>query len=308
VRSGLLSVDGLYDEFDAAGIVDVGDVFVNPHIVDDSYHNASTLHAIRAARGRSDSLAVAPNSALRAVLEACRELNPSVRFIIIGGDHSLSRVPVEFLTADDRNGRRDLGIFHVDAHTDLLDQRDGIPFNFATWAYHANDAIGRGRRLVQLGIRVSGRSREAWESELDLRQIRMDEVGGRDHDDVTDEIIETLENAGVRRLYISNDIDGTDPTFAASTGTMEMGGLHPHLVSHVVGRLGRAFDVIGSDVVEVAPPLKWHVPGEPARTIRTACRYVLDQLDAMLGTALRGPFDSVEPADADVVARFPGFV
>ncbi len=303
VRSALLA-GGAYDAFDAAGVVDVGDVRVNPHLVDDSYYTPALLDAVRRARG-VDAPAVAPLSAFAAALDAIRALNPDARVIHLGGDHSTSRVPVEWLARDPRATPGDLGVLHFDAHTDLLSARDGVPHNFATWAYHANDVIGRGGRLVQLGVRVSGRSAEDWERDLDLHQLRMDRLTGRPLADVCDEVVGLLRDAGVTRVHVSNDIDGTDPTFAASTGTMELGGMHPDLVSAVTLAVGRAFDVASADVVEVAPPLKWHVPGEPARTIRTACRYVIDQLEAMTGSRLTDAFDALEPATVAQVERVP---
>ncbi len=304
LRTALLEA-GLWERMSDAGVVDLGDVRVNPHLVDDSYYTADLLERVRRARDRDDDLPVAPHSALRAVLRACHELAPETPVLVLGGDHSISRIPVEVLA---ERFPDTLGVFHVDAHTDLLDERDGTPHNFATWAYHANDAIGRGRRMVQLGIRVSGRSRDAWETELDLRQIRMEEAEVATPEELADEVSQILRDAGVRQVYVSNDIDGTDPTYAASTGTMEPGGLHPDLVIHVLRRLGADFDVVGSDLVEVAPPLKWHVPGEPARTIRTGARYVLEQLDAMIGTNLAPSLSLPEPADPGQVARAPGFV
>ena len=64
---------------------------------------------------------------------------------------------------------------------------------------------------------------------------------------------------GVDALYVSNDIDGTDPKFAAATGTPEPNGLTPELVSGLTLRLGEYFPLIGGDLVEVAPPLAGEV-------------------------------------------------
>ncbi len=305
IRTALLAA-GMYDRFDAAGVVDIGDIRVNPQLLDDSYYTPEVLDRVREARSLPADAPVSPLSALRAVLDDLGTLSPGAPVLVLGGDHSLSRVPVDALVARG-NAAQDLGVLHFDAHTDLLDLRDGVPYNFATWAYHANDAIGRGRRLVQVGVRVSGRSREEWEQTLDLRQMRMDEIDGRDHAEVAAEIVAGLKAAGVTRVYVSNDIDATDPTFAASTGTMEPHGLHPNLICTVLAAVAAEFTIVGSDVVEVAPPLKWHVPGEPARTIRTACRYVVAQLNATLDQPLENPFEENAAADLDVVLATPSF-
>ena len=66
----------------------------------------------------------------------------------------MSMISSCLLARSPRNAGRTLGVIHFDAHTDLLHERDGIQCSFATWAYHANEAIGRGGRLQQLGTRI----------------------------------------------------------------------------------------------------------------------------------------------------------
>src|SRR5262249_12352584 len=159
-------------------------------------------------------LPVAPLSILERALNLIHQINPGARVHLIGGDHSLTWVPIKVLARrEDRPG--EFGIVHFDAHTDLLERRDGLPYSFATWAYHANDAIGRGGRLQQLGVRISGRSREEWERELCLRQFWSQEILDRGTEDVIAELLSNLRRAGVQRVYITNDIDGTDPRWAA---------------------------------------------------------------------------------------------
>jgi agmatinase len=53
-------------------------------------------------------------------------------------------------------------------------------------------------------------------------------------------------------VYVSFDIDSLDPGFAPGTGTPEVGGLEPREVLAILRGL-RGIDVVGADVVEVAP-------------------------------------------------------
>ena len=41
---------------------------------------------------------------------------------------------------------------------------------------------------------------------------------------------DVFTRAGVRQLYISHDIDATDPRWAAATGTRELNGLTPQVI------------------------------------------------------------------------------
>jgi agmatinase len=222
--------------------------------------------------------------------------------MLLGGDHGLSWMPFRVIERLRRNESRDLGIVHFDAHTDLLPERDGIAISFATWAHHANALVGRGQRLQQLGIRVSGRSRAHWETTEEVRQFWAEELRARGEEQIAAEVVANLRAAGVRRVWISNDIDGTDPAWAAATGTREPGGMQPSAVIAVIRAVGAAFEVIGGDIVEVAPTLQGQIPGEPERTLRTASVFLLHQLDACLGTSKLGeslPLFAPLPAEAE---------
>ncbi len=285
IRSRLLDDAARWAAWEAAGVVDIGDVRVHPQLTDDDAHSAHILASVRAARGWDtpalSALPVSPHSILKAALQEIRAINPEARVLLLGGDHSISRLPLEVLTED---APRDLGVLHFDAHTDLLALREGFPYSFATWAYQANERLGRGGRMVQVGIRASGKPREHWERTLDVRQLWSD-MAMADVQRTADHLVALFERAGVRRVYISNDIDATDPEYAAATGTMEPGGLHPDAVIRWIEAVAARLPIIGSDLVEVAPPLKNDRPGEPGRTLDTAARYVAAQIEAMLGAS-----------------------
>ena len=53
--------------------------------------------------------------------------------------------------------------------------------------------------------------------------------------------------------YVSFDVDGLDPAFAPGTGTPEVGGLTPREVQGILQGLAGAVNVVGGDVMEVAP-------------------------------------------------------
>ena len=59
--------------------------------------------------------------------------------------------------------------------------------------------------------------------------------------------------AGDGPTYISFDVDGLDPVYAPGTGTPEVGGFTT-LEAQMMIRGLRGLDLIGGDVVEVAPP------------------------------------------------------
>ena len=262
-------------------VIDLGDVFTIPHLLSDDMLSPIQLDACRRALYGADEdrdrLPVSPLSITENVLRTVYRENPNIRPVVIGGDHSVAWPA--FLAAHRHwevdQGRR-LGLLHFDAHTDLLSERLGVRYCFATWAYHANELLGRDGRLVQVGIRVSGRDKAHWEQSLNVRQYWADEAMKRGAKELSDAIGDHFESLGVDALYVSNDIDGTDPQWAAATGTPEDDGLDPDLVSELTQNLATRFPLVGGDLVEVAPPLFNDKPGQPERTLHTAGRYLSD--------------------------------
>ncbi|WP_428265464.1 arginase family protein [Haliangium sp.] len=269
------------------GVVDVGDVRVVPHLLADDMlseqQRAATREALYGAGVGVGELPVSPLDMCARVLGHLRALNPSIVPVVIGGDHSVGWPAFATAHAHAEGRGRRVGLLHFDAHTDLLSERLGVRYCFATWAYHANELLGRDGRLVQVGIRASGRDKAHWEQTLGVRQYWPDELAERPSEAIAAEIEARFRDLGVDTVYVSNDIDGTDVAFAAATGTPEPGGPTPALVHGLTRHLTRAFPMVGGDLVEVAPPLAGNLAGEPARTLDTACAYLADLVRAGLG-------------------------
>jgi agmatinase len=268
-----------------AGIVDVGDVFVVPQLLHDDMLSDEQRAATRAVIYRENAAAgaglpVSPLSIAERAVDDLLRLNPDLRIFMLGGDHSVAWPVVSALA---RHAREPWAIVHPDAHTDLLPERLGVRHCFATWAYHANDLLGRGGRLVQVGIRASSRPRAHWESTLGVRQFWADEVAARG-EAVIDDILAHLAAVGAKRVYLSNDIDGTDAAAAPSTGAPESAGLSVAFVRALIRRVGEAFPLLGADVVEVAPPIG--SPADAQRTTEVAAWYMLDALASMIGVPI----------------------
>jgi agmatinase len=286
VRRALL---GLRPDWNAraarAGIVDVGDVFSVPQLLTDEMLSEEQKRRTRAAlygpaAAADDDLPVAPLSIAERAIDLLFARNRDLRLFVLGGDHSVAWPVVAALARNVRQDEQPWAIVHLDAHTDLLPERLGVRTCFATWAYHANDLLGRGGRLVQVGVRASSRSKQHWESTLGVRQFWADEVRARG-EAVIDDVIRHLEGLGVRRVYVSNDIDATDAGAAPSTGAPEQNGLSPAFVRAIVRRVTAAFPPLGADVVEVAPPIGG--AEDARRTAEVGAWYMLESLSALAG-------------------------
>lgn len=291
IRQGLLAA---LPSFDARarelGLVDLGDVFVVPQLLHDSMLSEGQLERTRKAiypdvpSHERALLPVSPLSIAERAMHLALRLAKDAAPIALGGDHSTAYpVARELLRVCEARGER-LAVVQSDAHTDLLAERLGIEHCFATWSYHMNEALGRDGRLVQVGIRASGREKAHWEGTLGVRQFWAEECN-RDEGAAIAEVVSHLRRLGTQSVFFSNDIDGTDAAFASATGTPEPGGLTPDFVVALIRTLAKEFKLVGGDVMEVAPPL-----GEDASarktTVELAVRYLRETLSAVLGAPL----------------------
>ncbi|RII16897.1 hypothetical protein CUC08_Gglean003345 [Alternaria sp. MG1] len=78
------------------------------------------------------------------------------------------------------------------------------------------------------------------------------------------------------KVYISVDIDVLDPAFAPATGTAEVGGWTTRELLSILDGL-EGLDVIGADVVEVAP-----IYDNPGETTVLAAAEVVHSLIALM--------------------------
>jgi guanidinobutyrase len=280
IRSRLLDADPGYVEFCRAhGVVDVGDVFVVPQLLDDRMLSSDQLARSRnalypdVAEGERASLPVSPLSIAERALQLILELAPAARPLLLGGDHSCAWPAVKAL----HDAGRRFCIVQPDAHTDLLRERLGVEMCFATWTYHANDLLGRERRVIQVGVRASQRPKEHWESTLGVRQFWADEIRA-DPDGALERVLAAVRETGLP-AYFSNDIDGTDDAVADACGTPEPDGLEPRWVQALITRLGEEVGLVGADMMEVAPGLARDGSGA---TVALAADYVRQTLDALL--------------------------
>ena len=209
--------------FSVANVADVGDLSVNPIDLLDS------LKRIEAGMAAIVQTGAIP--------------------LCVGGDH-LTTLPV--LRAVAKEGP--VGLIHFDAHSDTNDTYFGDnPYTHGTPFRRAiEEGLLDPKRIVQIGIRgsVYDPGEHDWAKEQGIRIIYMEEFLRRGAEDVMDEARRIASDGPT---YISFDIDSIDPSMAPGTGTPEIGGFSSREAQQMV-RLLAGVDIVGADVVEVAPP------------------------------------------------------
>ncbi len=154
-----------------------------------------------------------------------------------GGEHSISIgiIKAFYETFED------LTILQIDAHADLRPCYGGTPFNHACALYDAS----KNCNLIQVGLRSMDLSEK---KHMDLykvyfaHEIRSSEMW---FDDSISQMSE--------KVYITFDLDVFDSSMMPATGTPEPGGLDWYMVIDYLRRVFEQKNVVGFDIVELAP-------------------------------------------------------
>ncbi|GKS14312.1 MULTISPECIES: agmatinase [Paenibacillus] len=157
----------------------------------------------------------------------------------MGGEHLVSWPVIREVYAK----YPDLALIHIDAHADLREQYEGEPLSHSTPIRKAAELIG-GKNVYQFGIR-SGMREEFEYARKNLNLYPFE---------VLEPLKKVLPELAGRPVYLTIDIDVLDPSAAPGTGTAEAGGItSKELLAAVHAIAGSELNIVGADVVEVAP-------------------------------------------------------
>ncbi len=165
--------------------------------------------------------------------------------VSIGGDHSIS-LPI--LKAIGRE--RPVGMLHIDAHCDTSGPFEGSKFHHGgPFREAVLEGVLDPERTIQIGIR--GNAEYLWEfsyasgmTVIHAQEFMEQGIGPT--------VAKAKAVLGSGPVYLSFDVDSLDPAFAPGTGTPEQGGLSTREAMALI-RAAADLDIIGGDVVEVAP-------------------------------------------------------
>lgn len=198
------------------------------------------------------NLAVTPFGIERAVsamidgLSEARER--SGKLVVLGGDHTIAYPSIKTLAA--RHGP--ISVLHFDAHIDTFGAYFGAALHHgAPFRRAAEEGLLDPEGCMHVGIRgpLYGPHDLSDDRALGFQTVHSSEFSTTGLEGVLEQILSRL---GERPVYVSVDIDVLDPAFAPGTGTPEPGGLTSRELLFLLRGLA-PLDVVGADVVEVAP-------------------------------------------------------
>ncbi|MCX7805945.1 MAG: agmatinase [Planctomycetota bacterium] len=163
---------------------------------------------------------------------------------VLGGEHSISAGVVRGIARAVPS--KELVVVHEDAHADLRDEYEGCRFSHACAARRILEVCP----IFQIGIRNISEGEEKFRRGCrDVRTVFAEEAAaGR-------RFLERLaEFVRGKRVYLTVDLDGLDPSIMPAVGTPEPGGLSWEALLDVARTVFReAKRVPVFDVVELAP-------------------------------------------------------
>jgi guanidinopropionase len=168
--------------------------------------------------------------------------------VTAGGDHSITFPIFQAIAA-----AAPIGMVHIDAHTDTWGDLFGSKFTHgAPFRLAVEHGLLDPKRTIQIGIRGGQNFMDGVNFSLDqgMRVVFMEDFASMGIDRVIEEARRVV---GGGPTYISFDVDGLDPVYAPGTGTPEVGGMSTLDAQRLLHGL-RGLNLIGGDVVEVAPP------------------------------------------------------
>ena len=184
------------------------------------------------------------NQVIENIRKTTKEISSNNKIAItIGGEHSLTYGAVngvfEGLNLLNKN---QIGILQIDAHADLRKDYQNQMHSHASVMYLLSKEK---YRIAQFGVRA----------------ISLEEVENRSKFDIIYFDAETLHlNKEVKlpadfpkKIYISFDVDGLDPSIMPATGTPVPGGIGYYESLNLIKKIIRDREVIGFDMVELSP-------------------------------------------------------
>jgi agmatinase len=204
-------------------VVDAGDVPITPFSIDDAMEQISG--------------------------HASQILGGNRRIVAMGGDHTVALPMLRSVVRE----HGPVALVHFDAHLDTWDTYFNAPTTHGTIFRRAfEEGLLVEDHSIHVGIRgpIYGAADQDDDRRFGFRTIRASDLSTLG---VPGAVGAILERADGLPVYLSVDIDVLDPAFAPGTGTPEMGGLQSRELLEVLRGL-QPLNLVGADVVEVAPP------------------------------------------------------
>ena len=187
---------------------------------------------------------VSSEEMLQVTRETVSQMIADGKFVIgSGGEHSITTGLVEAYRKAYPN--EPFTVVQIDAHGDLRYEYEGSIHNHACVMRRI---VEMGLPTVQIGIRAICKEEADLIKEKNLTVFRAREIATQ-----PDWMERAIASIPTKRVFLTIDLDGIDPTLMPSVGTPEPGGLNWYSLLSFLRQVFQNHEVIGCDVMELAP-------------------------------------------------------
>jgi agmatinase len=186
---------------------------------------------------------LSPEEMINITYETVSKLIKDGKFVIgLGGEHSITTAIVK---AYQDHLAEPFTVVQIDAHGDLRYEYEGSIYNHACIMHRILDL---GLPSVPIAIRAISQP----EAEL-IEKHKIPVIWGHDLEQNNYWIQEAIASIKTRKVFLTIDLDGLDPAIMPGVGTPVPGGLQWYPLLSFLKTLFATYEVIGSDVMELAP-------------------------------------------------------
>ncbi len=179
------------------------------------------------------------------VKEAVSELLPKYRLLVIlGGDHSITEWIVEAILSK----TDDICLIVFDAHYDLRSVSEGV--TSGAWLYNLKS---RHPSLQALVLGIADHMNPPYLAKR-AEKLGVKTVPALHILENIDSAFKAISSLNCRKAYISIDMDHVAAAWAPGVNSPSPIGLTPYHTVKLLYFIAERFNIVGVDVVEVAPP------------------------------------------------------
>jgi agmatinase len=189
--------------------------------------------------------------AIDLIYKNVKKLIDDKKFVVtLGGEHTLSTAPIKAHFDSFKN----MSVLHFDAHSDLRDEYEGTGYSHACFCSRVAEFT---KDITQVGIRAQCKEEYDFIKKNKIKTYYAYAIrNGLHGKNWIDKVIAGLK----QNVYVTFDVDYFDPSIMPSTGTPEPMGFYWEETMELLKKLGKKRNVVGFDVVELAPQKNFLYP------------------------------------------------
>jgi len=163
--------------------------------------------------------------------------------VILGGEHSITYGAVNGIFKGlELKNKNEIGILQIDAHADLREKYENEVHSHASVMYLLSE---ENYKIAQCGVRALSKEEADNRRKFQITSYSVEEIKK------SDELY--LPQNFPKKIYISFDLDGLDPSIMPATGTPVPGGLGFNESLELIHKFIKDREIVGFDVVELSP-------------------------------------------------------